>query len=182
MEELSLNILDVAMNSVAAGAANIDISLVEEQGILTLTITDDGKGMSEEFVKNVTNPFTTTRKTRKVGLGLPFLKLAAEQAGGEMTIVSDTGANHGTTVKATFDTTNIDCLPLGDIAFTMSTLIQGSPDRDFTFLHRTDAGEKYLSTKEMRQILGDDVPLNEPSVLMWIRDTINEPFSEAENE
>lgn len=182
MEELSLNILDVAMNSVAAGAENIDISLVEENGILTFTITDDGKGMSEEFVKNVTNPFTTTRKTRKVGLGLPFLKLAAEQAGGGMEIISDTGVNHGTTVKATFDTNNIDCLPLGDIAFTMSTLIQGSPDKDFTFLHRTEAGEKWLSTKEMREVLGDEVPLNEPSVLLWIRDTINEPFSKENEE
>ena len=177
MEELSLNILDVAMNSVAAGAENIDISVIVSGGILTLTIADDGKGMSEEFVKNVTNPFTTTRKTRKVGLGLPFLKLAAEQAGGELSIFSSTGQNHGTIVRATFDTNNIDCLPLGDIAFTVSTLIQGSPDRDFTFLYRTEAGEKRLSTKEMRGVLVD-VPLNEPSVLNWVRELINEPFAD----
>ena len=73
MKELSLNILDITQNSLTAGATLVGISLLEdEQGILTLTISDDGKGMSEEIVKGVTNPFYTTRTTRKVGLGLPL--------------------------------------------------------------------------------------------------------------
>ena len=106
MKELSLNILDVAKNSVVAGASLVEITLnTDVEGKLTLCIKDDGCGMSEQTVRNVTDPFYTTRTTRKVGLGLPLLKLAAEQTGGTLEIVSSQSEqNHGTTVKATFDT------------------------------------------------------------------------------
>ncbi len=177
MEELSLNILDIAMNSVAAGAENISILIDEdEEGIRTLTISDDGKGMSEEFLKNVTDPFTTSRTTRKVGLGLPFLKLAAEQSGGTLNIASSQGEDHGTTVTATFDTKNIDCPPLGDVASTIVTLIQGSPEKDFLFRHTSPGREVSLSTKEMREILGDDVPLDSPEILSWAASAIREGY------
>lgn len=175
MKELSLNILDIAKNSVKAEATCIEISLIEENGIRTLTIRDDGCGMSPEFLRNVTDPFTTTRTTRPVGMGLPLLKLAAEQADGKLTITSQQGEGHGTTVQATFRIDHLDCVPVGDVAGTMVTLIQGSPDIDFEFLYRTDAGEKRLSTREMCEVLGD-VPLDTPEVLAWVSELLNEPF------
>ncbi len=175
MKELSLNILDVAKNSVKAGASLIEISVIEENGIRTLTIKDDGCGMSPDFLARVTDPFTTTRTTRKVGMGLPLLKLAAEQAEGTMTIDSKQGEDHGTVVCASFKIDHIDCVPLGDFAGTAVTLIQGSPDIDFVFLWRTPEGEKQVATREMREILGD-VPLDSPEVLAWVSEVLNEPF------
>ena len=175
MKELSLNILDVAKNSVKAQASLIEISVTEEKGVRTLIIKDDGCGMSPDFLSKVTDPFTTTRTTRPVGMGLPLLKLAAEQAEGELFIDSKQGEEHGTTVRATFNINHLDCVPLGDFAGTVVTLIQGSPDMDFDILWRTDKGEKHLSTREMRQILGD-VPLDSPEVLSWVSEMLNEPF------
>lgn len=177
MKELSLNILDIAKNSVKAGATLIEIIIEDAGNRRTLTIKDNGCGMDEEFLSVVTDPFTTTRTTRSVGMGLPLLKLAAEQTGGSLNITSSTGADHGTTVTATFFTDHLDCVPLGDYAGTMSTLVQGSPDIDFDFTYRTDSGLKYLSTAEMREILGD-VPLDTPDVLLWIEDSLNAPPEE----
>ena len=176
MKELSLNILDVTENSVTAGAKNISVSLVEDaEGILTLTITDDGCGMSEEVVARVTDPFTTSRTTRKVGLGLPLLKLASEQTGGQMSVKSKLG--EGTVVSATFDTRHIDFAPVGDMVSTMSTLIMGAPDIDFTFEDVTPAREVRLDTKELKQVLGDDVPLSSPDVIAWIREYLSEQYN-----
>lgn len=159
-----------------AEADCIEISIVEENGIRTLTIRDDGYGMAPAFLEHVTDPFTTTRTTRPVGMGLPLLKLAAEQADGQLTITSQQGEGHGTAVQATFRIDHLDCVPVGDIAGTMVTLIQGSPDIDFEFLYRTEAGEKRLSTREMREVLGN-VPLDTPEVLAWVSELLNEPFS-----
>lgn len=175
MKELSLHILDIAKNSVKAGAKNIGISIEDKNDVRTLTISDDGCGMSPEFVATVTDPFTTTRTTRKVGMGIPLLKLASEQAEGKFTIESSQGENHGTVVKATFRISHFDCVPVGDYASTMATLIQGSPDIDFTFSYVKDSGKLELSTKEMREVLGD-VPLNTPEVLVWVMETLKESF------
>ena len=174
MKELSLNILDIAQNSVKAEAVHLDITLVQKDRWLTVTIEDDGIGMSPEFAAEAANPFTTTRTTRKVGMGLPLFKLAAEQTGGTFSIVSRqarrAGEEHGTTVRATFDTGHVDCEPLGDIASTILTLIQGSPDLSLTYVYRKDGTERRLSTDEMRGILGEGVPLNNPEVLAWARE------------
>lgn len=180
MKELALNILDIAKNSVKAGAAHIGISIVEEGALRTLTIRDDGSGIPEEMLRTVMDPFTTTRTTRRVGMGLPLLKDAAEQTGGRVEILSQQGEAHGTVVTATFFTDNIDCVPMGDLATTMVTLIQGSPDVDFVLSYRTAAGEKSLDTAVMREILGQEVPLNTPAVLLWIRDQIDAPFTPGE--
>lgn len=173
MKELSLNILDIAQNSVKAGAKRIEISLERSGSWLTIAITDDGSGMSPEFAAAAADPFTTTRTTRKVGMGLPLFKLAAEQTGGTFLLASHQAAfdgdNHGTTVRASFDTSHVDCEPLGDVASTITTLIQGSPELDFTYRYRTEEGQKLLSTVEMRQMLGDEVPLNSPDVLAWVK-------------
>ena len=176
MKELSLNVLDVTGNSVTAGAKNIGVSLIEdENGILTLEITDDGCGMSEEVVARVTDPFTTSRTTRKVGLGLPLLKLASEQTGGHMEVKSKLGV--GTTVTATFDTKHIDFTPVGDMISTVITLIMGSPDIDFLFTDRTPEREVRLDTKELRAVLGDEVSLGSPDVISWIKEYLSEQYN-----
>jgi anti-sigma regulatory factor (Ser/Thr protein kinase) len=177
MKELSLNILDIAQNSIKANAAHVTIRLTQKENWLTIEIADDGTGMSPAFAAEAANPFTTTRTTRKVGMGLPLFKLAAEQTGGTFSIVSHQaqreGDAHGTTVTATFDTAHVDCEPLGDITETILTLIQGNPDLSLTYIHESEAGEQRLSTDEMREILGEDVPLNSPDVLAWARAFLN---------
>lgn len=178
MKELSLNILDIAQNSVKAGAEHLDIRLTQRENRLVIVIEDDGCGMSPAFLASVTDPFTTTRTTRKVGMGLPLFKLAAEQTGGALTITSrQAGPDdpaHGTCVTATFVTDHMDCAPLGDVASTIVTLIQGSPALHLTFVHTVDGMEKRLSTDEMREMLGPDIPLSDPEVLLWARDFLNE--------
>lgn len=182
MRELSLNILDITENSLSAGAKNVSIEIDEApDGIFTLTITDDGCGMSKEMVESVIDPFCTTRKTRKVGLGIPLLKLAAEQTGGSLSIESKPEAeypeSHGTVVRAVFRSDSIDFTPLGDIASTLVVLIQGSPDVDFIFRHTAPSGEVFLSTSQMREVLGNDVSLSDFSVLKWIKDYIAESYA-----
>ena len=179
MKELSLNILDITKNSVTAGAKNIEISLIEdEKGILKLSIKDDGCGMSDETIQKVANPFYTTRNTRKVGMGIPLLTLAAEQAGGKVTIVSSTAPeNHGTEISATFDTKSIDFTPLGDVVETVCLLIQGNPEIDFVFIHKTPNLDVRLSIPEIKEILGDDVSVAEFEVLQWIKGFLDEQYN-----
>lgn len=179
MKELSLNILDIAMNSVKAGAADIRIGLEETADSLTITITDNGCGMSPDFLASVTDPFTTTRTTRKVGLGIPLFKLAAEQTGGDFRIESSSEktdpTGHGTEISARFDKTSIDFTPLGDVISTVTTLIQGSPDRHWTFEHTRPDGDVSLDTDELKAVLGD-VPLSEPEVVAWIGAYLQEQY------
>lgn len=180
MKELSMNVLDIAKNSVKAGASLIGISIQESDGLLTLTITDDGCGMKDEMLRTVIDPFCTTRTTRKVGLGIPLLKLAAEQTEGEVRITSrhedEYPETHGTEVVATFYQTHIDYTPMGDIVSTVTTLIQGSPEIDFTFLHVTDQFRVSLDTRELRGILGEEIPLGEPEIIGWIAQYLNEQY------
>ncbi len=179
MKELSLNILDIAQNSVKARASCVKIEITEDDDTLAFAITDDGCGMEKDFLENVTNPFTTTRKTRKVGLGLPFLKMEAEMTGGSFEIISKSEKefeDHGTRVFASFNKNSIDFIPLGDIVDTVCTLIHGADQIDFEFSHKIGDKEISLSTKEMREMLGDDVPLSSPEVLAWVRDYLNELY------
>lgn len=183
MKELSLNILDITMNSVKAGATVIGITITETNTMLTLVIKDNGCGMTDEIVGQLANPFYTTRTTRKVGLGVPLLTLAAEQTGGKVTIVSDTVEEssdaHGTTVTATFYKDHLDFTPLGDMISTMTTLIQGSPAIDFEFTHTTPACEVRLFTAELRQVLGEDVSLAAFEVLQWIEEYLKEQYASS---
>ena len=179
MKELSLNILDVAENSVKAGATLTQILLTEHDGVLTLEIVDDGCGMSEDVVRSVGDPFYTTRTTRKVGMGIPLLKLACEQTDGTLTISSVTQeadpVHHGTHVTATFHTDHIDFTPLGDVSASVLTLIQGHPDTDFLFRHQCDDGVVELDTRELREVL-EDVPLNSYDVMEWIGGNLQEQY------
>jgi hypothetical protein len=181
MKELSLNILDVAENSVKAGASLTQILLTEQDGMLKLEIVDDGCGMSEDVVRSVVDPFYTTRTTRKVGMGIPLLKLACEQTGGSLGIVSTTQeadpVAHGTHVTATFDMNHIDFTPLGDVSASILTLIQGHPDTDFLFRHIMDDRVVELDTRELREVL-EDVPLNSYDVMQWIEGNLQEQYGE----
>ncbi len=183
MKELSLNILDITENSVKAGATLTEITIEEASDTLTLTVVDDGCGMTEEVMKTVLNPFYTTRTTRKVGMGLPLLKLAAEQTGGSLEISSKHKDNypdsHGTTVKTVFFKNHIDCAPLGDVVETVKTLIQGHPDTDFLFTHKKKGGEVVLDTRELRVVL-EGVPLNTYEVIKWIEEYLKEQYFEIQ--
>lgn len=183
MREISLNILDIAQNSISAKASLIEIVLSERGNVLTVTITDNGKGMSQEQLEKVRDPFFTTRTTRKVGMGIPLFKLAAEMTGGSFNIESALGK--GTVVTAVFRTDNIDFTPVGDMAATMCSLISMNTNIDFVYRRAKEDREFTLDTRQMRQILGD-VPLSSPEVTQFISDFICENTTEitggAENE
>lgn len=173
MRELSLNVMDVAQNSVRAEASLIKITVEEsdKNDFLKISIEDNGCGMTEEQVQQVIDPFFTTRKTRKVGLGVPLFKLSAEQTGGSFDIKSKLGV--GTTTKAEYVKSHVDMTPLGDINSTVEILIRCNPDIDFVFTHSTDTGSFTLDTRELREIL-QGVSLDNPDVIEWINAFLEE--------
>lgn len=173
MRELSLNVLDVAQNSISAGASLVEIIISEStaESTMSIEIKDDGCGMNEETLLNVQDPFFTTRTTRKVGMGIPLFKMAAEMTGGSFVINSTVGK--GTCVKAVFKTDNVDFTPLGDIDSTVVMLITMNKQIDFAYTLKVDSGEFTLSTKQLKELLGD-VPLDMPEVVMWIKDYLKE--------
>lgn len=177
MKELSLNVLDIAQNSIVAGASLITIETLEAvaDDRLTIRIADNGRGMSAEQVKSVIDPFYTTRTTRKVGLGIPLFKMAAEMADGGLEIASAPGV--GTTVTATFRLSHVDRMPIGDMEGTVSALIHMNPELDFVY--RRSFGEKAftLDTRELREVL-EGVPLNTPEVNAWINEFLSENLKE----
>ena len=169
-----MNVLDIAQNSVAAGARLMRISLTFDRaaGLLTLCVADDGKGMSPELAARVTDPFCTSRKSRKVGLGLPFLKMAAELTGGALALESAEGV--GTTVTATFGLGHIDLAPVGDMASTIAGLMQCNPDRDFVYTLTVDGESFCADSREMKEILGGEVSMADPQVALFVRQYIDE--------
>lgn len=181
MKELSLNILDIAQNSVKAKADKISVILYETESRLIIRIIDNGCGMKEEFLRNVTNPFTTTRTTRKVGLGIPLFLLAAQQTGGDLTIeskhVDEYPDDHGTVVCAEFDKTHLDFTPLGDVISTVTVLIQGQPDIRWVYEHKTEKGTVSLDTDILKDVLGD-VPLDTFEVIVWIGEYLKDQYNE----
>ena len=171
MKDLSMHILDIAENSVRAGSADVDVELYYQGNRLELVIRDNGCGMDAEMVRNITDPYTTSRTSRKVGLGLPFLKMNAEQTGGRVDVESEPGK--GTWVRAVFMKDHIDCIPEGDIPATLASLISGHPDVNFRI--RIDKnGESFdLSTEEIKEVL-DGIPVSHPKVGMFIRNMLKE--------
>ena len=174
MRDLSLHLLDLAQNSITAGASLVTVGLfLEENGMLTMRLEDDGKGMDKELLERVTSPFATTRTTRKVGLGIPMMKENAEKAGGSFSLESEVGK--GTVLTATLDTKNIDCLPLGDLSGTLLSLMLTNPlHPDFLFEGKSPKGEDTFDTREVRAALGSDIPFNEPSVAAWLKEALDE--------
>ena len=176
MQELSLNILDIAQNSIVANATLIEIGVeVDENDFLAITVRDNGKGMDQETVENVINPFFTSRTTRKVGLGVPFFKQAAEDTGGSFHIESQVGK--GTTIKAVFDTTNIDYTPLGEVWDTVAILIQMNETIDFVYSVKKDGEEFVCDTRQLREIM-EGMPLSDLNVVQWIKEFIRENQTE----
>ncbi|MGI6716488.1 MAG: ATP-binding protein [Eubacteriales bacterium] len=179
MKELSLYILDITQNSLAANAENIEISVEETPDRLKVTISDDGRGMDSETLSKVENPFFTTRTTRKIGLGVPLFKQAALQTGGTFLIQSVSEAEnpscHGTKVEAVFHKTSFDFVPLGDIISTLITLVMGLGDANLVFTHTTPGRVVELDTNILRKALGT-VPLSNTEVMTWIRDYLKEQY------
>lgn len=173
MTELALHILDIANNSIRAEAKHVTVSVTADTRAdrLTISVSDDGCGMSEELLGRVTDPFATTRTTRKVGLGLPLLKQAAEVTGGGITIRSKVG--EGTTTEAVFGLSHIDRMPMGDLASTMRVLICGAPSTDFVLRYEVDGRRYDFDTAEVRSVM-DGVPLDEPEVASYIEEMLRE--------
>ncbi|MBI5050720.1 MAG: ATP-binding protein [Nitrospirae bacterium] len=171
MEDLSLHILDIVENSIAAGANRVEIRVVEDTGkdILSVEIRDNGKGMSKEVRENAVDPFYTTRTTRRVGLGLSLLSQSAKEAEGDMTIKSK--EDEGTTIYAYFKHSHIDRKPLGNMAETLIVLIAGNPDIDFLYEHILNNRAYSIDTKGIREELGD-IPLSSPDVIEAVRKDI----------
>ncbi len=177
MQELSLNILDIAQNSVRAGATLIQIRVEQDtrRDFMSIEIEDNGCGMTPEQVAHVVDPFYTTRTTRKVGLGVPFFKMAAQMANGEFSIRSAPG--EGTLVRGTFVNSHIDRMPLGDMAETVSCLSGCNPDLDFVYTYTYNGGSFTADTREFRQIL-QGIPLSSPQVITFLKEMIRQNTQE----
>jgi anti-sigma regulatory factor (Ser/Thr protein kinase) len=171
MEDLSLHVLDIAENSIAAGAKHVEIRVRESRrdDRLSVEITDDGCGMSEAMLRKATDPFFTTRTTRRVGLGLSLFEQAAKRAGGDFKIISSPGA--GTKVTVAFQYSHVDRQPLGDMSETLLALVVGDPQIEFTYLHQTDDSQVTFSTREIKAQLGD-APLNSPRGISAVRKSL----------
>jgi hypothetical protein len=170
MEDISLHLLDIAQNSLEAGAGCLLISIEvnTSEDTLVVTIKDDGAGMDEETLRELTDPFFTT-KAKKVGLGIPLIAQAARETGGSVSVESVAGK--GTCLKAIFRFSHIDRKPVGDIASTLIALIAGAPDTDILFKYKIDDNEYLFDTYHIRHELGD-VPLNFSPVLKYLREEI----------
>jgi hypothetical protein len=180
MRELALHLLDIAENSVAAGARTVTIAVEEDpqKDRLRLSVEDDGKGMDETLVARVVDPFVTSRNTRKVGLGIPLLKAAAEGCNGYLRINSALG--QGTHLEAEFQRSHIDRMPLGDLAGTVLTLLVSWPQIHWVFRYRSNGNAFSFDDQPIKQELGD-ISLTEPSILTYLRETLQEGVKSVQN-
>lgn len=180
MREIALHLLDIVENSVAAGAKQVQITVKEDihSDRLNIVVQDDGKGMDEGLLARVTDPFVTSRTTRKVGLGIPLLKAAAEACNGSLHIVSQPG--RGTRLEVDFQRSHIDRMPLGDLAGTLLTLVVGFPKVHWVFTYQADGAEFVFDSEPIVRELGD-VPLTEPAVLGFLKETLSEGVRRVQN-
>jgi len=181
MLELSLNILDIAQNSIKAKAKLIEIAVEAdtEGDTLVILINDDGCGMTPEQLERVTDPFFTTRDTRSVGLGVPFFKDSAESTGGSFLITSE--PNVGTWVKAVFGLSHIDRMPLGDMNATVETLVFYNTEIDFLYRYKVDDAEFTLDTREIKELL-EGAPIDNPDVKAFISEFLKENEAEVKKD
>ena len=180
MEDLSLHVLDIAENSIAAGAKHVEIRVQENhrKDLLSIEITDDGCGMRGDMLQKATDPFFTTRTTRRVGLGLSLFEQAAKAAGGEFKIVSSPGV--GTKVTGVFQYSHVDRQPLGDMEQTLLALIVGNPQIELTYLHQNDDSQVSFSTGEIQAQLGD-MPINSPQGISAVRKSLQKVREQVRN-
>ena len=177
MRELADNILDIAQNSISAGASlvEIDITVNHEKDSVALRFADDGCGMSAEMAQAVCDPFTTTRKTRKVGLGLPLLRMTAQATGVDFAIESEIGK--GTTVSVSFGLSHIDRPPMGDVPGSLFTLVLMNPQIDFLFICDYDGKRFTFDTREIRETVAP-IPLDNPEISAWMKDCLYQEINE----
>jgi len=182
MDELSLNILDIAQNSIAADATLVEVDVDEDEAknLITITVKDNGKGMSEEFLKRVEDPFVTSRTTRKIGLGISFLKEAAEMTGGSVEITST--LNVGTTITANFIKDHIDRQPIGDLTSTIILLVSLNTNLDFIIRYKVGGNEFEFSTVEVKKMLGDDTDLNQTPIVSFLTEYVKENIESLSGE
>jgi hypothetical protein len=173
MLELAAHILDIAENSIRAGATLVSIIINEDEkeNLLSIEINDDGSGMSKEEIKKVFDPFYTTKTVRRIGLGVPLLYDAAQRAGGNLHLDSIKGK--GTKLTATFQLDHLDRQPMGDIIGTLITLIAGNCDVDFLFRHKNNDRQFEMDTRDIRKEI-DEIPLNHPEILKYIRGVLED--------
>jgi hypothetical protein len=181
MRELALHLLDIAENSVAAGAKTIAITVAEDpaKDRLRLSVEDDGKGMDEAMVARVIDPFVTSRTTRKVGLGIPLLKAAAEGCNGYLRINSALG--RGTRLEAEFQRSHIDRMPLGDLAGTLLTLVVSWPQVHWVFRYSVNGSAYAFDDEPIKKELGD-ISLTEPGILTYLRETLQDGVNAVKGE
>jgi len=177
VRELSLHILDILENALEAGATLVTLDINEDsaEDLLTLEISDNGRGMDTKTLEHVQDPFFTTRKTRRVGLGIPLLRAAAERCGGGLEIQSQLGV--GTRLRVTFELDNIDRAPLGDMFGTLMGFVVSSSDCDLIYHHQVDDRSFDFDTRDIREAIGER-SLTEPSIRSWLRAFISEGLSE----
>ncbi|MDR2911207.1 MAG: ATP-binding protein [Bacteroidales bacterium] len=173
MNDLSMHVLDIVQNSITAGANLIGIEVIEKimENTLTICISDNGKGMSPEQLIQVTNPYFTTRTTRKVGLGVPLFKQNAEMSGGSFNIESN--MEKGTIVTAVFGYNHLDRPPLGDMANVVVLLVSSNPALDFIYTHRYNEKTYIFDTREVKEVL-IPIPVNEPRIIRMLTEMILE--------
>ena len=173
MREIALHILDIVQNSVVAGATKIEVDITEDIAAdkLTVKINDNGCGMAPDFLARVIDPFTTKRTTRKVGLGIPLFKAAAEGTGGTLHISSEVGV--GTWVTAEFVHSHIDRQPLGDMADTMLGLFTSYENINFVYKHTVNEKEFFVDTDQLREVLGD-ISFSTPEIYLWLSEFLRE--------
>lgn len=175
MKDLSMHMMDIAQNSVRAKASLVKLSVLEDGQTITLAIEDNGSGMDAETLAKVSDPFFTSRTRRKVGLGIPLIKQNAEQTGGAITLESEPGV--GTRLQATFNKTNIDCLPRGDLAQTITLLMVGHPSVNFIFTYNNITNYQ-ISSHELKEAIGEE-NFHNPKAIRLIREIIHENLTES---
>ena len=168
LEDLSAHILDIAQNSVAAKASRVEVSVRRAGGFVVFEISDDGVGMDAARAAAVLSPFCTSRTTRRVGMGLPFLKQNAELCGGEFKLSSTPGK--GTTVSASFALDNIDTPPTGDLAGTFLTLLIDAPQVRWIFKYESTGEDVFeLDSEELAEAIDGLESLRMPDVAMGLK-------------
>ncbi len=173
MPDIAMHLLDIVFNSIRAKAKCIKIFIKDslKENKIICRVEDDGCGMDEETITAVQNPFYTTRTTRDVGLGVPLFKEGAIQTGGTFKLTST--LNKGTIIEASYIKNNIDCPSLGDLTETFVTLIQADENIEYEIIYEWDEGSFRLDTIKIKEIL-DGVPINEPDIILWLKDYIKE--------
>ncbi|HOI86453.1 MAG TPA: sensor histidine kinase [Lentimicrobium sp.] len=177
MKDFAMHIMDIVQNSISAGASQISVTITESEAddSLKLVITDNGKGIPAAMLEKVTDPYTTSRTTRKVGLGLPLLKQHAESTGGHLSIASEEGK--GTVAEASFGLSHLDRQPLGDVAGTIVLLAAANPERRFIYRHTTPYGSYTFDTDEVNEVL-EGMSISEAPVIRFLREMIEENLKE----